>query len=304
MTRRDTLGSVLPAVALLAISGSAALAERTEASAAEHQIDPICALRNERYNIQLIKEGRHCCPNPLELLFEDRQTLEKHAIPFEARLGKSATMRLIDDDSLLITGILEPGAKSLLLVDLEAGALQDEILTFDYRLSPSRQKLVYARYAPPETPAEDRRTLLLFYDLARSAADNRAGRPPVRNAANAGRPIFPAANAEQGSYDPLLEERHRVLSPILWSEDEEGVVFFAEHAGRHALITVDLSDPESPRLAEKAVRLDDLLSPAAAQTVRSGSRPVITLRWQDPGTVELQAVVGVAVQDPVAVALP
>lgn len=267
------------------------------------QIDPICALQTDRYRVQLVKEGR-CCPNPMELLFEDRQTREKRSIPFAARVGKSANLRLIDDRTLLITGTLEPGAKSLLLVDLEAGRLRDEILTFDYRLSPSKQRLVYSRYAPPETPAEDRSTLLLFYDLTRSAAANRAGRPASYDASNAGLPIFPAANAERGSYDPLSSERHRLLSPILWSQDEARVVFFAEHAGAHALVAVDLSSRESPRIARKPMHLDDLLSDPPSRRPAADARPVVTLRWQDPETVLLEAVLGVAVQDAVAVTVP
>ncbi len=252
----------------------------------QRQIDPICALQTDRYRVQLVKEGR-CCPNPMELLYENRQTKEQHSVPFEARVGKSATMRLIDDRRLLITGTLEPGAHSLTVVDLEAGELTAEILSFDYRLSPSKRRIVYSRYQPTETPAADRYPLLVLYDFAQAPT----GRPGVMP----GKPIFPSANAERGT-DELLESGHRLLSPVLWSKDEERVVFFEETDSAHALIVIDLDPVHLHRLP---MTLDDLVLEED-----QGGSPVVTLAWKDRRTVALQAVIGGEVRDAVAVVLP
>jgi len=250
------------------------------------KIDPICALQTDRYHVQLVKEGR-CCPNPMELLYENRRTKAQHSVPFEARIGKSATLRLIDDRRLLITGTLEPGAHSLTIVDLEAGEVTTEILSFDYRLSPSKRRIVYSRYQPADTPIGDRYPLLVLHDFDQDLSQGSGLMP--------GKPIFPSANAERGT-DELLETGHRLLSPVLWSKDEERVVFFEELDRTHALVVIDLDPVNIQRLP---MTLEDLL----LKNPKNGS-PVVTLAWKDRQTVALQAVIGSEVRDAVAVVLP
>lgn len=300
MKQTDGFCSATKARALRALACLALLPTSAPAGAQGRQLDPLCALETPRFRVELIKEGR-CCPNPLELLYEDRQTGEQRSLRLDARIARSAAMRLVDDTRLLITGRLVPGASSHLAVDLAAGVLQDEILTFDFRLSPSKRRMVYLRYVEPDAPPEARRPILLLYDFTLSATENRAGLPATLDATNAGLPIFPEANAESGSYDPPPEGSHRVLSPFLWSADERRILFVAALGGRGFLVAVDLpTETEGVRIARHPIELHDLL----ARQAPAERLPYVSLRWKDSDTVELEAVLDGAVGEAVAMAVP
>ena len=240
----------------------------------QRQIDPLCALETERHRVELIKEGR-CCPNEMELLIEDKNDGSLRSIEIESQLRKSATMRLAADSKLLIAGQLEHAATGVLVVDLDTGGLQDEIRASEYRLSPSKRRLVYTSFPAPRDSSTPRSEVLV-YDLSSptTAAHKSPNSPP-------GVAVFPDGSTP----------RH-IHSPLVWSQDESRIALVADFDGELSLVSVDLADGlESPAIRRQRIDIAD----------RPDQRPLFSLRWQDSDTVSL----GLLGEDePVAMKIP
>ena len=220
-----TFSSRLAAVLLTTMLGFAATADAQNRDDSPAP-DDLCALHSETFRVDLLRVG-YCCPNVLEFWVGDDDGGRRVAV--ETGIGRPGRMTLTPDDKVLVGGTLGRGARALVIVDVASGALQDELHSFDFRVSPSERRVVYSRRFAHDAPENERRSLVLLYDLSKDAAENRSGSPATLDIANAGVPIYPEANAAEGSYQSDLESPHLYLSPFLWSDDETRIVFFEHH---------------------------------------------------------------------------
>lgn len=260
--------------------------------------NPLCTFENGRYRVDFLRAS-HCCPNVLEFWVENLESGRQGRISVATQIRQTGKMSLVADSKILVTGLLERDAKAIVVVDLESGELQDELHTFDYRLSPSQRHFVYSRRPAHRAEANQ---LLLLYDVTASAEDNRAGWPVTLDISNAGRPVYPESNAREGSYVSKPEEAFRLLSPLYWSEDESRVVFFETFEERFHLVTLDFSEGyEAPRVRKKELALAEL---AQVDAEKGSKLPIGTLRWKDANTVELSFLLGGIFHDGVAVDVP
>lgn len=260
--------------------------------------NPLCALDNSRFHVDFLS-GESCCPNELEFWVEDRETGRRGPVRVETTILRADKMILVAGSKIFVTGYMGRGAQGLAIVDLETGALQDEIHSYDYRLSPSARKLVYSRLA--DEPPEERRPLVLLYDLAASREANRAGSPAELGIANAGVPVYPESNARLGSYEPQLEPPHRYLSAFVWSDDETRLTFFEKFDGKYWLVILDFSEGASPAaVRKKEVALAELVPGAPPDA----ELHLVTLHWKGEDTVEVEALVGGVFHDGVEVVVP
>lgn len=199
-------------------------------------------------------------PDTLErrLVFSvaDKRTGELKDLSYQGILASVSGLALIER-KLVTTGTVGGTAGGFFaVVDLESGR-QDTIWTHKYQFSPSRRFLVFSSWYARGVPPATRRSIVLMYDMAKSAAENRLDSyRERRHQVYSGKPVFPEENVKQRSYNRLLAERHYIMSPFLWSADETRIVFiaFAELERRNYLVKIDLSKG----LDEPVVRRKDL----------------------------------------------
>ncbi len=253
--------------------------------------DSLCALRNGRFQVELVGESG-CCPNRLSLYVLDQETGRERTLELETTVRKSGLMSLVGSDHLLIHALLERDGKALLLVDLAEGKLREEIWTYDFRLSPSGRRVVYTRHAGAGGAEAEQGTVLMLTDLLPPSGTE--GAP-----ASSHREIFSVAEAEAGKD----EYPRRILSPLLWSEDESKVVFVERTASQPWLVSIDVS-ADAPRIRRRRIDPAKLVSPGSQQLSTGEDLNTVTLAWQTPSTLLLQAFLDDGLQEAVAFALP
>ncbi len=272
-------------------------------AAASPQVNPWCVLDGERYGVEFLRQGL-CCPNRLEFAVQDKVGGGIRSLRIEASIARLNSVRVVARSKLVASGRVRRDGHLLLVADLEANALEDEIWSRDYRFSPSGRRIVYTTMPPEGSSPEAHDPILLVYDLAAGRAANRAGRPAVLDRSNAGIPVFPEANAAAGSYDPALSPPHRYLSPFLWSEDETRIVFFGFSRGAYSLVTVDLGPGHAaPKIARRSVSPREFRT-AEGPAGPGGRIPVVGIEWHGEGSVRLKTTGQGGLKESVVLALP
>ena len=256
------------------------------ALAAQRQIDPDCALADGRFRVELVHEGV-CCPKELLFLVQGREESVARELRVESRLGKIYTVRLFADSYLVTTGSRHRGGHVILVKDLLDDRAPLEIWSYVHHFSPSRRRLLYSTFYELDAPLDERRSILALFDFAAhreretEVTGSAQSGVPEEPAHHAGIPIYPPINARQGSFDPSLDDPHILQSPILWSEDEDRVVFLESFRGESWLVEVVV--------AEESVVLRRRFGAAELGSARSadtGPPIAVELRWRSESDVE------------------
>ncbi|GMU22027.1 MAG: hypothetical protein AMXMBFR13_21150 [Phycisphaerae bacterium] len=175
-------------------------------------------------------------------------------------------------DKIILVAELPFGGDTITVLDAKAGKVHDVIRAYGYSLSPSKQFLVYKSWYPRLGDLCCRKSILIFYDLARSASSNRPSCTSEYSYENAGIPIFPEKNAHAVDlncsdnaastrpYDVNLDDEYYVMSPFLWSDDDKKLVFFAYNVKeqKNYLVQVDLTEgPGKATVGRRSVNVAD-----------------------------------------------
>ncbi len=133
------------------------------------------------------------------------------------------------------------------LISLPDGRPLDDFVCYCPVISPSSRYIVYERYSPPHGLPGDEVDVVLVYDLARSAMENRLPVVAMTNDPEimVGFPIFPPICAREERYRTLPGDDPKELggptSPMLWRGDDEIVFLSGQYDGSH-IIRVDLKE--------------------------------------------------------------
>jgi len=220
-------------------------------------------------------------PGQTELIFSvtDKKTGSSRTMSIHGRIAAIQDIMVVEKTKLVVVGQLKYGGSTFLISDLVKNELQDTIWAYSYAFSPSKRFLVYQTHYPRfMLPVEGRHSILLVYDLAKSASDNRvvlAENPARENLRSEpgspyatgyipdyapGFPIFPETNVIKKSYVVTFEEEHLYLSPFLWSDEEEHLAFVEFYKEQNYLIHVDLSKGIiNPVVSRQRIDIDSLI---------------------------------------------
>jgi len=271
---------------------------------------PLSSIENQEYFISLIgmKEPL-CCPGEMEfaLSITNKQTQRSETMTVRGRMAAFHELVVTEPAKLVVVGELRYGGNALLIVDVAEEKLQDIIWTYGYTFSPSKRLLVYWTHYPRMGLPETRRSILLLYDLTKSAAENRLP-PSTHQTPEAGGfipdnapgiPIFPETNVAKKSYVVNLEEEHIRLSPVLWAEDEKTIVFIEFYQEQNFLVAINLRvGVRKPLIARRRIAIEEVVKKNLTKDEerrmheRLSEGPyklaVDEIRWENPETVRVQ----------------
>jgi len=202
----------------------------------------VIADENQAYRIQLMKERKDdLCPNRVEFVYEihNKNTgRTKEFIPdsasgpdlvYDIRLWqrKAAVLGRRGDKLLYVVSI----------IDVDNTQLLDRFWAYKLTPSPSSRYLSYVKFYSRHAPSNN---IVAIYDLARSPSENRL--PGYRDSkTECGLPVYPDENVQQKSYNQAIVPEHTVISPFLWSQNENKLVFFDIHGSQNYIVLVYLS---------------------------------------------------------------
>lgn len=225
---------------------------------------------SELYRVILTEDSATCCPRNLVFAAENLDTGEKRELSFSARMEELADFRIIAEDQLLVTGRLRYGGDILLLGDLQSGQPKDTIWAYGWDLSPSGKYVIYNSHYPRLGP--EKKSLVLLYDLSASAEENRLkGWSDTYFSNGPGRPVYPPLNALRSSYALSLADRRISVSPFVWTEDEQAILFLDKeiHDTREltSLVLLHLNGPQVlPGIWQHPLPIHTWLSPQPHRT--------------------------------------
>jgi len=217
----------------------------------------------------------------LTITLENRRNLQTKEIVWKGPLRKINDSKFCSSNKILLMGEIpfsgsSSGGNNIIVLDSEICVVQDTIRCYDYSLSPSKRFLVYETWYPRMVSPDFRKSILLIYDLTETEAANRLPFSSKYTYKNAGLPIFPEANAYYAAFDPNdledgldvkmynvnLDDKYSVMSPFLWSNNENLLVFFVfnHNEQNNYLIKIDLTNGISnPIILRKLVNMADLI---------------------------------------------
>lgn len=248
-------------------------------------------VRDERYEVA-VSMRTPCCPSQVDLLVRRLGEEGSYSFRLEERIEEIEGVDLVVGDRAIVRGGLTYGGWTLLIVDLAARLRETALWTYGHALAPAKDRLVYQTHYP-RLAGGSRRSIVLLYDLRKTAAENRVGALPRGwPDPNEGRPLFPPQNACTGSTNVALDRQYVVASPFLFSPDGRRVVFLAidqtdDSAQRSFLVRVDLDGDACQGLAMDEL---DVRSMIRREHWRGPFRfSASSLRWLDESVQQVVA---------------
>lgn len=214
-------------------------------------------------------------------------------------------MRLLENERLVIQTKWKErpvASTGVHIVDVNENKLVDKFWCYDPVFAPTKPVLVYEKfYFPHELPAA-RTTVVLVYDMEKSAADNRL---PVEGYAawpkeQVGLPIYPQAYVKAKAYVLVKEQQENPCwymrsSPFLWDTDSNSVVFLCSHEKNTQIIRVDLAAGlENPKIFESPIVVSDFIKPSLGEEARKieaellHTMSVTEIAWDDPNHITVR----------------
>jgi hypothetical protein len=221
------------------------------------------------FQIQQTKEAE-CCPGVQEIVLGVRLVASQRpqSVRISGRFAGIRDVRKVAGPKLLVSGNLPRGGEVNVVVDRSNGRQETEIWSYGAWLSPQKNFLAFQSWYPRMIAPQLRRSLLLIYRLNSDGSKGRAQIqfPPELMGAPTPylTPVYPQSNAETGSYDLQLDSEYILLSPILWSPDEQRLVFVELRDGQNFLVEVvlDMRQGYAPSRVERMrLRIEDLAIP-------------------------------------------
>ena len=230
---------------------------------------------NNKYEISLIDE-KPLTPGDylFQYLFKTKSKatgkVSQLTIGNEENRFRALTNLHLFDNVFVVEGELKR-ASSIVVVDLKKSQQVDMFWCYHPSPSPSKRFWAYQKFfAYHGEPESVTSLVVLVYDMTKSPEKNRL---PVtwytpRPKEFVGLPVYPAPHVSAKAY--LVQEQHPQnwdsaflhsrTSPILWSHDEQQIVFLCTHHAekyrRPHIVRVDLSaGVDKPRIFEQPIIL-------------------------------------------------
>ena len=192
-----------------------------------------------------------CCPS--ELTLDVMVGGHSHRWSLYGHVAEVVDVRAVADGRFLVHGKLKYGGDVLFVVGNEEGEQELELWTYGFSVSPSGRWLAYETHYPRMSIPGARNSIVLLYDLSRTPLQNRGGAERMDwPEHNDGLPIFPPENACAHNYRvTLADPPYLVTSDLLWSADDDRLVFFVEREDRSAadMVRVAIGSPGCEGLA-------------------------------------------------------
>lgn len=291
--------------ACLSILGSLMIPVAVANLFADEQSPGLKVVETQTYIVTLkaVQESA-CCPGEKELVLSvtDKKKQTEATLTPRGRIRTVADMFISGSSRLVVIGELPYGGNTFFIVDLVQRQLEETIWAYGYAISPSKRFLVYETHYPRMMTPDARRSILLVYDMAKSAAENRLllhesssskERGFIPEYSSTGVPVFPETNATKTSYIVTLEEDHLYMSPFLWAENEKQIVFLEFYQNKNYLVVLNLGaqlvHPEivRERIDIQSLVRGDVIDPGIRQEL--GITPykflVTELHWKDSDTI-------------------
>jgi hypothetical protein len=255
-------------------------------------------IENDDYLITLARERESYTMSGMkELVFSihKKRPNQIEEVSISGRIRQITELIVAEKTKLLAVGELPRGGDTISIIDLIRNEHQDTIWAYGYSFSPSKKFLAYVSHYPPYGLPELRQSIILVYDFSKSPAENRL--PTTINmdaiVTAPGLPVFPERNVEKQTYDVTIDAKHDYISPILWSDDENTLVFVEFYKGHCSLVSIDISDGiKKPGILRKMIDIKDLIKWDILMEVTKKEiepRPNIlsikTIRWKDKGSI-------------------
>ena len=135
-----------------------------------------------------------------------------------------------------------PGGTTMFIISGSPEALLDTIGGYRPAMSPDQRWIVYRKAYSPHN-SEPVSEEYLFYDLSKSATQNRAAGIPLVDDTDVGATVFPPgmANLPSDNTSGLPEEqRHSAASGFFWSQDSKSLAFADVLLGRTSIVLVTI----------------------------------------------------------------
>jgi len=208
----------------------------SEVGSQPHQVS------NDRYRAKLFAQTGY--PDfSVTLQISDLKLNHTHELSVGSLFETVDELTLTAGEKLLVIGQLpQHTGVQIVIVDLSRSAVQDTVWTHyhEFALSPDRRYLIYSTFYGRLEPPNQRKSLLLVYDMTLPAGANRLSSAPNLSKENAGLPVFPKLNVQRSSYSIFEDpQNHVFISPFLWSEDSRRIVFFELAANERFLVLIN-----------------------------------------------------------------
>lgn len=232
-----------------------------------------------------------CCPGLMEAVLEVAASPPDPArrVVIQGRMDRiEAVTQVAGGSRFLVQGLLPRGGHTLTLVEAATGKQFLTLWCHRYSISPSGTFLVYESWYPRMAPQAGGSSLIQL-DLTR---EDLPETPPERLSFSTppGQAVYPDKSRQAYPED----EAHIFLSPFLWSQSEQLVVFVEFYRQKNHLVALNF-DPESGvrTVRKRTITLEEVAKPGAmtSETSRKLERDsykltILEMHWLDSGRVE------------------